>query len=277
MTYTESFNEIAESKKFNYLGHGNPNAKILIIGKEPRIDRNDESQKEQIKRDIDDNCEQWRNNIKDKVSYDILKNSNTNVENYNPLYPYKGQKCQVRIEKLNRGMDGTARTWVVYQKLFDFITEGEEYTRGKAEDIDFHKYVFSSDFSSEPAVNSQDTDKASTGKSIKTRNEMFSHKFFQDFPIVIVAAGHYPRDYKLSLEETFNVKWTGKDICSEDKEAQYGEGKFINVHYNKDRTKILIHTVQLSSFSYALLKKIAEVVRYFIKNDLKKEVKDFLL
>ena len=102
--------------------------------------------------------------------------------------------------------------------------------------LSFHKYVFSSDFSSEAATCSQNTDKTSTKQSITGRNEMFRHEFFQDFPIVIIAAGHYPENYKIDMEDLFKVKWIGPD----------SKHRFINVHYNDERTKILIHTMQLS-------------------------------
>lgn len=91
---------------------------------------------------------------------------------------------------------------------------------------------------------------------------MFKHKFFQQFPIVIVAAGHYPKNYNIDLEKIFNVK-EGYDKD--------------NVHFNSDRTKILIHTRQLSQFSYTLLKSISQIVREFIEKDLKQDIQKFLL
>lgn len=270
MKYSQFFKDIVNDGKYCYLGHGNPNAKILIIGKEPRIDTSDPSKEEQLERDILNNRKQWLNNLNDDtISYDTLKDSVNAHENYNPLYPYKGQKCQVRTEKDGkvRGDAGTARTWVVYQKLFDCIAYGESFRKDKNALIDFHKYVFSSDFSNKAATYSHNTDKTQTQQSIENRNEMFKHKFFQQFPIVIVAAGHYPKNYDINLEKIFNVKWEGYD-----KEKQ-----FINVHFNSDRTKILIHTRQLSYFSYTLLKGISQIVREFIEKDLKQDIQKFLL
>lgn len=265
MKYSQSFNDIVNDGKYCYLGHGNPNAKILIIGKEPRIDTNDPSKEEQLERDILNNRKQWLNNLNDDtISYDTLKYSANAHENYNPLYPYKGQQCQVRTEKDGkvRGDAGTARTWFVYQILFDYIAYGESYRKDKNALIDFHKYVFSSDFSNKAATYSRNTDKTLTQQSIENRNEMFKHKFFQQFPIVIVAAGHYPKNYNIDLEKIFNVK-EGYDKD--------------NVHFNSDRTKILIHTRQLSQFSYTLLKSISQIVREFIEKDLKQDIQKFLL
>lgn len=270
MNYSKNFKDIVINGNFAYLGHGNPNAKILIIGKEPRIDKNDPSKQEQLERDIYNNRKQWLNNLNDDtISYDTLKDSANAHENYNPLYPYKGQKCQVRTETKDKvkGKAGTARTWVAYQRLFDHIAYGFYYDRDRNALIDFHKYVFSSDFSSEAAICSHNTDKISTRQSITSRNEMFRHEFFQDFPIVIIAAGHYPKKYNIDIEEMFKVKWIDLDSAP----------RFINVHYNDNRTKILIHTMQLSNFSHALLVGIAGFVSEFIKKDLKQDIRNFLL
>lgn len=269
MKYSQSFNDIVNDGKYSYLGHGNPNAKILIIGKEPRIDTSDPSKEEQLERDILNNRKQWLNNLNDDtISYDTLKYSANANENYNPLYPYKGQQCQVRTEKDGkvRGDAGTARTWFAYQILFDYLAYGESYRKDKNALIDFHKYVFSSDFSNEAATYSRNTDKTLTQQSIESRNEMFKHKFFQQFPIVIVAAGPYPKNYNIDLEKIFNVK-----------EGYDKEKRFIKVYFNSDRTKILIHTRQLSYFSYTLLKSISQIVREFIEKDLKQDIQKFLL
>ena len=51
----------------------------------------------------------------------------------------------------------------------------------------------------------------------------------------------------IDMEDLFKVKWIGPD----------SKHRFINVHYNDERTKILIHTMQLSYFSYDLLEGIA--------------------
>lgn len=272
MKYYEAFVKLVESGKFNYIGHGNPNAKILIVSKEPAANKDSDL----YKRDIEDNCRQWKDNIAncDKISYNTLKDSIVPFqENYNPLYPHKGQKCTVRTKtnKLDenkqpifKGANGTARTWVAYQKLYDRIVGKPD--KGKEKDIDFHKYVFSTDFSNEAAPMSNLTNTEETGKSIINRNEMFKNEFFQNFPIVIIAAGHYPNKYNINLEEIFRVKWIACGIRK----------NFINVHYNTDKTKLLIHTKQMSYYSYELLDDIANIIRDFISNDLKHDITEFL-
>lgn len=275
MKYSESFRELVESRKFNYIGHGNPNAKILIISKEPAIDRNVPEGKILYERDIKCNCEQWLANLdrQDSVSYDTLKESFHSAEtDYNPLYPYKGQKCLVnkKLKGNDQPNEGTARTWVAYQKLYDRIAGKPQ--KGKMDLIDFHKYVFSTDFSDKTAAMSNQTDPVLTHKSIMHRKEMFKSDFFQKFPIVIIPAGHYPKNYGINMEEIFSVRWVGKtDFCGEGKKR-----KFINVHYNSAHTKLVVHTVQLSRYNNELLDKLGQIVRGFINNDLKKYAIDFL-
>lgn len=50
----------------NYIGMGNPNAKILIIGREPAHDLQSEEGKENHRQDIELNRENWKNLIEGK-------------------------------------------------------------------------------------------------------------------------------------------------------------------------------------------------------------------
>lgn len=50
----------------NYIGMGNPNAKIFIIGREPAHDLQSEEGKENHRQDIELNRENWKNLIEGK-------------------------------------------------------------------------------------------------------------------------------------------------------------------------------------------------------------------
>ena len=99
-----------------YIGTGNPNAKILILGKECAIDKN-ESRK-QYENEIMKNAKNWKNNIDNHISIenadkDELWKKDINSQ-INPLYPYRGQYF-----KRNRNNNfGTSSTWYNYQKMF---------------------------------------------------------------------------------------------------------------------------------------------------------------
>ena len=62
------------------------------------------------------------------------------------------------------------------------------------------------------------------------------------------------------MEELFGVEWMGKTL-------PVGK-KCMNLHYNKQRTKLLIHTNQLSRYTNELIAKIALCVKDFITDDL---------
>ena len=70
---------------------------------------------------------------------------------------------------------------------------------------------------------------------------MFNEDFFQDFPIIILAVGHYPKTYGLDIQKLFGVKWTG--------DTRLIGKKWANIHYDKQMQKIVVHTNQLSRYT----------------------------
>ena len=246
MIYSKAF-ETLVNQASSFIGYGNPNAKILILGKEAAIDAN-ENINQHIS-EINRNVEVWKKNIEQQISQEDIPVWCGNPECINPLYPYKGQKYKVDIKGHESG--GTSRTWFQYQKLINLIFDREEN-----ENIDFHEYCFSSDFSTETALYSKYTNKDATRCSIEERSQMFALPFFQSFPIVIAACGHYPRDYNIELEKIFQVQWDGKT-----------QKRFwVHIHREKGNAspKLLIHTNQLSMVPDKLIIDIAKEVKNFI-------------
>lgn len=82
MDYPESFERLIGNSGYDYIGNGNPNAKILIIAKEPAIDM--ESGKGMYGHDILGNRGLW-------IKHDDA------VE-----FPYRGQKCHIYIGPDNK-------------------------------------------------------------------------------------------------------------------------------------------------------------------------------
>ncbi len=270
MKYSKEFKTLIDSTQEEYIGHGNPNANILIIGQEGASDpyapiatdgRND------YLRSLKANREDWCRNIQEEIWYSDLGESCTpdTLKNFNPLYPYKGQKFQVRTgseESGNlKGAKGTARTWYNYQKLINRIFElfsAERKPMTKEDDIDFHRYSFHSDMS---AVASKKHDaKNEAGKnSVLKRKELLKQPFFQAFPVVIAAVGNFPRDsYGNSyFYEVFKVDYIGN---------QAGDNlPWINVNVREgDNPQLLIHCQQASApLPNAYFVRIAEIVRDF--------------
>jgi hypothetical protein len=236
--------EQAKKERF-YIGTGNPEARILIIGKEAAIDNVEGKGKTQHIREFENNISDFERDG-EKYQADI---ENWNGSNYSPLYPYKGQLF--RIDRNQNG--GTSRTWYNYQKLYKLIFEKAENQK-----IDFHEGVFITEVNSSP---SKLTHKADTS-SVQSRKAFIKDSaFFQGFPVVIVAGLGY---FEISndqneIEDIFGVKFHEPKFAGGNTNQPYW------IHYSEGKTKLLINTRQLSmNVSDALLQEIAEVVRKFI-------------
>ena len=278
--YSKDFIELVKKVKnsenedygqyIEYIGVGNPNAKILIIGKESAIDVKKEEK--QYEREILKNAEGWLQNIDNNVTLldadkdeKWKKDSNASI---NPLYPYRGQRFTVYRKKKNGteiGCGGTSSTWYNYQKIINnmrSISLNDERKRT----ICFHEYCFSTEFSSISAEYSKEADPRKRNESIKVRTaELLNAPFYQQFPIVIVATGHYPKEFGIDLEVLFGVKWDGKTIGRQEKEEL--KRNWYNVHHG-NQPKLLIHTNQLSmNITDELLRLIAKECDTFVKNN----------
>lgn len=257
MKYSKEFNALIGSTTENYIGHGNPNAKILFLGQEgasnPEASLEEDGRNDYL-RSIKGNREDWSRNIHEGIGYDNLPECCTpsTLKSYNPLYPYKGQKFQVRSgsdEAGNlKGAKGTARTWYNYQKLINRIFEllsAERKPMTKDDDIDFHLLSFHSDMSAVASMKHKPKNEDGAESVIK-RVSLLSSDFFRNFPIVIAAVGHFPREtYGNSyFGDIFGVEFLGNEETERD--------KWMNVSVRNDdaHTMLLIHTPQ---FSYSEL------------------------
>ena len=254
MKYSKEFKALISSTHENYIGHGNPNAKILILGQEGASDpeaRTEEDGRNDYLRSIKANREGWNCNIQMSIGYNNLTESCTpdTFVNYNPLYPYKGQKFQVRYgsdEDGNlKGAKGTARTWYNYQKLINKILErlsAERKPMTKDDDINFHCLSFHTDMSAVASKKHNHDKKEEAAKSVLERVALLSSDFFRNFPIVIAAVGHFPRDTYGDeyFGDIFGVEFLG----NEETEIY----KWINVSVRNDEAHpmLLIHTPQFS-------------------------------
>lgn len=257
MSYPKEFERlIKETNEFlkgELIGVGNPASNILLIGKEPAIPKEKEQQR---KLEIENNYKQWKLNLDMNTDISaVLPMSNIDYD-YNPLYPYKGQKYKVRIEevvdgkiKVKQGEEGTSRTWYQYQKIWDFIRFERDNVHSGI--IDYHEHCFSTELSSANEKYSSRVLFEDKKTSIEKRKGILCHPFYQGFPIVILAVGHYPKEHGIDLESIFQTKWDTPTCVV---------GKFwYNIHYSAtNKPKLLIHTNQLSMVSNDLIKEIAE-------------------
>ena len=277
MKYSKEFNALIDSTTEDYIGHGNPNAKILFIGQEGASDpeaSTEEDGRNDYLRSIKGNREDWSRNIQEGIGYDNLPECCTpdTLKNYNPLYPYKGQKFQVRSGSDEagtlKGEKGTARTWYNYQKLINRIFElysAERKPMTKDDDIDFHRLSFHSDMSAVASMKHSPKNEDGAASVIK-RVSLLSSDFFRSFPIVIAAVGHFPREtYGNSyFGDLFGVEFLGNE------ETELYNWMNVSVRNDEAHPMLLIHTPQFSdAISDRYIEQIAKrVVDFAIEHKI---------
>ena len=252
--YTEKFKQVVQYCKENnlFVGYGNPNGKVLVIGKEAahigkeETTENLEKKKEEL---FQTNVSQWEHILS---TNELPNYDGERPISHNPLYAYGNQYNS--WDKSKKG--GTSRTYLNYEKLYEqLFLQGE-----KLKKINFQKEFFITELSDYPTKESyKDKEiEALRKQSIEERKPLFALPFFKEFPIVIVAAGHYPKRYKFDMQQIFDVQWEGKPI-------KVSEKYWYNLHFSKDNKRILIHTRQLSnSVSDELIAAIANEAKKFL-------------
>ena len=257
MQYSKDFSELVYSVKdtndenLKFIGTGNPSAQILIIGQEVALDPASE--------DFDfhyglhqENSALWYKSICSNLDFEQVNiwgrnNKNYIREDFFPLFPYKGDQ---KIHKMPSN-GGTSKTWKCYQKLASYVYPGLL----SREEIDFHKHVFLSEMSSIPFPKSP-AKNILTAESIRIRtSKLFPNKFFEHFPVIIIAAGNYVSDkmYRIDLQKIFNQQFIRQDPSEKYK------SEWINIHEKEGR--LLLHCRQLSFCSDNLLLRLANQIR----------------
>ena len=260
MEYSKSFCDLINSFKekndenLKFIGTGNPSAKILIIGKEAALSEKTEGFNFHYGLH-QENTLLWTKCIDQNQDFDDIKvwgrNSKKYIkEDFSPLYPYKHDQ---KIHRLPQN-GGTSKTWKCYQKLISLVYPGIL----SEEEVDFHKYAFISELSSKPFPKSPAKNEA-TENSIRIRTtELFTHDFFQQFPVIILAAGNYvsKRMYDIDLQALFNQTYVNEEPSEKD------PSEWIRIY--KSGNRLLLYCKQLSRCSNDLLKRLAKIIREHI-------------
>lgn len=252
MDYSKEFKDLIACTKDteDFIGYGNPNAKILIIGKEEGFDIKKEENNIIYNQASKGNWKGWEEVIGNPSitpdSIPVWKDSGK----FCPLYPWKG-------DDLPKG------TWTNYQELINRLYP--EADAGKM--TTFHQYAFITEFNDLPSKTSKRKDSKVQERITHRCENVLNHPFYKSFPIVIAACGHYVRDYNINLEELFNQKHI------EFKPVK--KSAWLNIH--KKDNRILIHTRQLSnSFSPELINCITDYCIPYIEAPCKSLKKDNL-
>lgn len=211
--------------KNEYIGLGNPYAKILLIGQEPAQSGKAD---EHIKKNIDDipAC---------------LNNGDLHLLYHQSRF-YKDRKDKNNNRILNR-------TWNAYQKLIDYIRPEEKRCMDR-EKTDFCMDAFTTELNNTVSLR-QSPERKLRIESLKESD------FIRGFPVIILACGPYiHNDKDRQIDDTFGVTF---DLP--DGKHEYSKGKWFYTHHSRpDRKRLVIHTIQLSQYSEELLRGMAEVI-----------------
>jgi hypothetical protein len=215
--------------KNEYIGLGNPYAKILLIGQEPAQNGNAD---EHIKKNIDDipAC---------------LNNGDLHLLYHQSRF-YKDRKDKNDNLILNR-------TWNAYQKLIDYIRP-EEKRCMDTENTDFCMDAFTTELNNTVSLRQALENKRRL--RIETLKES---DFIRGFPVIVLACGPYIHNLgdDRQIDDTFGVTF---DLP--DGKYEYSRGKWFYTHHSRpDRKRLVIHTIQLSQYSEDLLRGMAKVIK----------------
>jgi len=235
--YSKDFQKFVENGLDKYfIGTGNPNSDLLFIGKESAISKENMQDRELYNRNAIDWNEHIKNNTCEILSYPVDEN-------------------HIFRKKKSWGKN----TWSKYQELKNVIYQDEK----RPYFIDFLEKVFSTEINDAPDRKTATANKS----SLNERKTLFKEsEFIQKFPVVVLACSNYIQnnDNVREIDNIFKVKY-----CDLEKKV-YSKTNWFFTHYNYDKTKLVIHTRQLSAnVNTHLLNDMGKVIReHLIKLEL---------
>lgn len=245
MNYPLSFQKLIDDcqKKNQYVGLGNPAAKILFVGKEPGIPKD--------KKNEHGTAASW-------LERDDL------AQRYIPNNKY--------------GLRNKKHTWQKYQLLYEEIIKrlGSEEIQKSDYEITFVDKIFTTELNELHAKNSSEAVKRNGFKERldKRKEEFFAKDFIRNFPITVIFGfdGKYLNGRKGEVYNVFNV-------CDA-KMKPLGKSRMW-IHSAPEGSaspKLLIHTRQLTNgASNELIYAVADEVVKFIRNNPELVIEEQLL
>jgi len=218
MEYTEEFKALLKNPnwadKKKYIGVGNPNAKILIVGKECSLDPNtkDDGEKRKYEKTFLQNFDDWKKNNEANWDFDCISPWNEECEifeKYNPLLPFYEQRF-IPLRKLKNGQynGGTSQTWYNYQKIINYYRARKNKKYEYSKTIDFFKDCFITELSEICRRNNNGLspeERKKTRESIGERYELICNTpyFQKQFNTIIMVCGLYADE--LDIEKMFGT------------------------------------------------------------------------
>jgi len=239
MKYSDEFRDLVlKGDKENYIGLGNPNSKILIIGKEAAFDPSVESKLGEYH----SNTSNW---------YASVDNDIPSI--FSKAYMPKDSAL------LNHN-----HTWQKYQLIHDNIFP--ELKPKEKYYINFVENIFTTEMSNLPSPKTADAQKNERFKeSLANRKKTFFNSDFikNQFQVVLIAGMGYINNYgegeSREIDNIFGVSFVSPEQIVK---TTNGTQKFW-IHRNEE--KLVIQTRQFSNgVSNALILRIAETIKIFL-------------
>lgn len=218
MNYSKEFNDLlsnANWKKYKpFVGYGNPDATILVIGKECAIDINSEWGKKAYEEEYLKNFDLWQKQISKTEIKNWIENPNLNWSIFHPRAPYYRQRFVIERKKDGKiisGKGGTSSTWYNYQKLINIIREqGKLSSKSNTKTIDFYEDCFITELNELCRSNNNDlsaSEKQMIKDNIRIRFDLMkaTKEFWSHFKTVILACGPYADALRTNKELAYSI------------------------------------------------------------------------
>ncbi len=184
--FNKAFEDLVESPEWkgHFIGYGNPDADILIIGQEAALDEGSQDWKQFYL----PNQEHWHRILTESLSFrDGWERGDrpyTFPEFFSPLHPYYKQEFNRKC---------TSDTYYWYQVLIDgFYEHLEDSITGRpCRIIDFFRHAFITELNEQPRRNHGI--KQPIRDNIRARFDLMktAKPFWSRFKVVVLACGHY--------------------------------------------------------------------------------------
>lgn len=194
-------NDLEAMKSHPFIGYGNPDANILIVGKECAFSENSDVWNKFYK----PNFIQWKESFEGHGFSYTSGNEPYDFGhgNFHPIFPFFEQR-----NKRGKNKGDTSATYYYYQRLIDMVRAGSATQYEKFPNIDFFKDCFITELNDICRPNDNGLSKVQHVEIENHIRERFDWmrrtNFFNQFKVVILACGPYAnaikRDEKLKTD-----------------------------------------------------------------------------
>jgi hypothetical protein len=245
-TFLRSINENREQY---YIGMGNPNSDILIVGKEKALNSDDEKYTQIIQHESNLNIDHWISivdsyNHLSNIFDSILMNRTFPLEGFNPFCPMLFSQTAKIVQ---------SKPGHTYWKIQKLINSGriDDFSSPKN---NVFNYCFITEINHMPALRNSGFNRVNN--SHRNRELFISNNpFFHSFKVVIVHVGvnskkyigsRYSETRFLSLQKMFNSELINNPQTIQLDVNQAGRAIEADLYFNNKKTKLVVVCNQLS-------------------------------